>query len=561
MSAHVDTPTLVLGGAVLAALALTYKLRPPPSQIHPFLLGRQAASAPTRNERESPVYRSSANGGVRAPYRPDRALRTLADIVARTQTCFEGGGRGLWLTGGDRLLDVVTALRAGLVNALASTPGRVLVAVEDPTDALLVTLALATSQHKPIVIAPGSAVPADLDFAAVVRTQNALPANFTAAKVINLDEADREDAQELLATGKQLVADGKDGAASAGDAGDLALSLVSEGIRLDLTNQNLTASLVSWTSLFPPSPKPTKPTIKDFVLSFHHPSTPYGLGLALMLIYHSASLSFAALPDLDEDADNDVAAEALVSVLSPKDAPPTTLIFAPAATLAEPLYKLLLLKMLGDSSFIVRQARDGKLRLLREGSVSKQTFWDSLLFKGLRKDVRLSHLRALFLASPPALAQSRLETLRSALGCPVVPTLEHALLVAPLANAHMWDVQRLPPPGLRGPLTGAEKNHVGAPTLGVEIKLSGKEDEIAAGRIKGEILLRSPLLPHPSTLPSSLLSTDSSLPQLPPYPGQSASSSGGGSGAEGGAGEGASSRWLRTGVHAEMSTEGTLWLQ
>lgn len=268
MSAHVDTPTLVLGGAVLAALALTYKLRPPPSQIHPFLLGRQAASAPTRNEHESPVYRSSANGGVRAPYRPDRAVRTLTDVVARTQTCFEGGGRGLWLKGGDKLLDVVTALRAGLVNALASTPGRVLVAVEDPTgplsphpllsrthsfahswrtaDALLVTLALATSQHKPIVIAPGSAVPADLDFAAVVRTQNALPANFTAAKVINLDEADREDAQELLATGKQLVADGKDGAASAGDAGDLALSLVSEGIRLDLTNQVRSLRRIDW---------------------------------------------------------------------------------------------------------------------------------------------------------------------------------------------------------------------------------------------------------------------------------------------------------------------------
>lgn len=64
-----------------------------------------------------------------------------------------------------------------------------------------------------------------------------------------------------------------------------------------------------------------------------------------------------------------------------------------------------------------------------------------------------------------------------------------------------------------------------------------------------QILVRTPVLPAPTSLPSSLRITDETLPQLPPYPGQAASTTSAGQ------------KWLRTGVSAEMSTEGTLWLQ
>ncbi|BGP45970.1 hypothetical protein JCM10450v2_001809 [Rhodotorula kratochvilovae] len=542
---HVDTPTLALGGAVLIALALTYKLRPPPPQIHPFLLGRQSLPAPTRKEGESPVYASAANGGVRAPWRPDRTIRTLADILASSQTCLEGGERGTWIRGGEKLVDLVAALRAGLANKLAGVSGRVLVVVDDPTDALLVTLALATSPLKPIIVAPGSSIPDSLDVSDIVKASDR-EVNFGDAKFVDL--GDKEAAQDLLATGRTLAAEGKDAAHAAGETGDLALTVVSEGVPLDFTNQNLTASLVAWLSLFPASPQATKPTLKDSVLSFHHPSTPQGLGLALAVIYQSASLSFPALPptDLDEEA----TADALCDILAPK--PPATLLFAPAATLDHPLYTLILQKILGDSSIIVRQARDGKLRLLREGTVSKLTFWDSLLWKGLRKDIHLTSLRGLFLtATSPSTAvlQSHLDTFRSALGCPVVPLLGHAALLAPLANGNMWDVQRLPPPGARD-LGGEERGHVGAVTAGMEIKLVGEEADFSSGRVRGEIFLRTPVLPHPSSLPAALLTTDISLPQLPPFPGQ----------ASGGAPQEEGSKWFRTGLRAEMSTEGTLWL-
>lgn len=64
--------------------------------------------------------------------------------------------------------------------------------------------------------------------------------------------------------------------------------------------------------------------------------------------------------------------------------------------------------------------------------------------------------------------------------------MAHPTFLAPLCAAHMFDVQRLPPPGAKR-LRGNEKNHVGPPTLGIEMKIVGNEDEIAAGRIKGEV--------------------------------------------------------------------------
>jgi hypothetical protein len=191
----------------------------------------------------------------------------------------------------------------------------------------------------------------------------------------------------------------------------------------------------------------------------------------------------------------------------------------------------------------------------------------------------LTRLRGLFLSAPPALDQSRFETLRAALGCPVAQTLAHPVLLSPLCAAHMFDVQRLPPPGAKR-LRGNEKNHVGPPTLGMEVKLVGDEDEIEAGRIKGQvrrrfgvicsscssinaiqanlilpfgvvnvqIVVRTPVLPLPATLDPSRLASDTSLPALPLYPGEEYPL------------QKAAPIWYKTGIVAEISTEGTVWI-
>jgi len=144
--------------------------------------------------------------------------------------------------------------------------------------------------------------------------------------------------------------------------------------------------------------------------------------------------------------------------------------------------------------------------------------------KGLRKDIHLTSLRALFLsvsapsstsASPSpsssssgagAIPQSYLDTLRCALGCPVVPLLAHPALVAPAAAGHMWDVQRLPPPG-KTRLAGDERGHVGAVGAGCEVKLVGDEGDFEKGRVRGEV--RS-LFSSPYSLLSLSLSSLSS---------------------------------------------------
>lgn len=128
-----NTATALLGVGIATALGATYLTRPAAPLAHPFLLGRQSIIARTRNGSESPVYSSSSTGGMRAPLRPEKRLRTIEDILAESKSLFEGGVRGNWANGGDKVTDLVQALRAGLLSTLGSGEGKVAVLVEDPT--------------------------------------------------------------------------------------------------------------------------------------------------------------------------------------------------------------------------------------------------------------------------------------------------------------------------------------------------------------------------------------------------------------------------------------------
>lgn len=140
--------------------------------------------------------------------------------------------------------------------------------------------------------------------------------------------------------------------------------------------------------------------------------------------------------------------------------------------------------MMGDAPGIIRHARDGKLRLLRKGILTTDTFWDSILFGGIRKDANLSKLKGLFLSGP--MEQNKSDFFRIATSCSVVSTLEHNLLLTPLSAGNMWDFQRLPPPS-KLTIDGSEFGHVGAPSVGLELKLRGDEVEISNGRMYGEV--------------------------------------------------------------------------
>ncbi|SCV69040.1 BQ2448_2060 [Microbotryum intermedium] len=573
----IDHTTVLLGVIAVVLIGVAVFLRPPPPQTHPFLLGRQSTSAPTRKPTESPIYGSSSTGGVRAPIRPDKSVKRLSDVLERSKTCFEGGEQGsVWIHRGDKLLDIVLAIKHGLLSTLGNGEEPVAVVIEHPADAFVATLALSLTSHRPIVIAPGSKIPADLDpvgaiiySASLLSTVQFIPGSSEAKTIVlGASETDGENdndesepstiAADLLVTGRSLLAEGKEAGKPSSDDNevdpkDVALTIVSDGVALPLTHINLTASIVSFSTLFLSSPKPLRPTIYDSLLSLHHPSTSYGFGLALFTVYTSCSLALRTLPD-------DATHEDLEQLIAPtrSNGPPATLVFGPTSRLSFPLYRLLLSRMLGDSAAIIRQARNGKIRLLREGVITRDSVWDSLLFKGVRKDAHLTRLRAVFFTCSGGedddmglpLEQARSEMFKATLGIPVVSVLAHSAICGPVANSIYYDAQRLPRPDETRD-EASDRTHVGAPSVGVELKLIGcDEAQIKQEqRFKGEIVVRTPVLPHPKTLPTKSMITDGELPALPPYPN-----------AKKAADEDNPSKWFRTGIQAEMGKEGAIWL-
>lgn len=79
------------------------------------------------------MYTNSSSSGLRAPLRPEKKIKTLYDILEGSLSLSEGGARGTWIKGGEKLVTVVMQLRAGLLGSLGSAPGTVAVLVEDPT--------------------------------------------------------------------------------------------------------------------------------------------------------------------------------------------------------------------------------------------------------------------------------------------------------------------------------------------------------------------------------------------------------------------------------------------
>jgi hypothetical protein len=177
----------------------------------------------------------------------------------------EGGQRGSWVKGGEKITELVKIIRAGLLSKFGKGSGKVVVAIEDPTgsyqfsfsdlsrcadpalfrlDALLVTLALATSSYKPIVIAPGSSIPDESDIVGIVHSitkfvsARGVSANPDAVVILLGDESDVAD--DIFATGKAIVSGGGGGPEEVGksspsEPSDLALTVISEGISLDFS--------------------------------------------------------------------------------------------------------------------------------------------------------------------------------------------------------------------------------------------------------------------------------------------------------------------------------------
>lgn len=116
MDVDLDETTYVLLGVLGLVALVSYLSRPAQPPTHPFLLGRQAVVARTRQQGETPVYSSSASasGPFASTLRPENHVKTLGDVVKDAPSCSD-----------------LPALARGLVGLLPHN-GRVAVLISDP---------------------------------------------------------------------------------------------------------------------------------------------------------------------------------------------------------------------------------------------------------------------------------------------------------------------------------------------------------------------------------------------------------------------------------------------
>lgn len=109
------------------------------------------------------------------------------------------------------------------------------------SDALIVTLALILTNFTPLVVGPGSSLPSDVELSAIIQSSTVFtPAPGLSASPdaihIQLGGDDCSAAQDILATGRTLIADGNAPEVAEAQAGDVALTIVSNGVGLNLTH-------------------------------------------------------------------------------------------------------------------------------------------------------------------------------------------------------------------------------------------------------------------------------------------------------------------------------------
>ena len=379
------------------------------------------------------------------------------------------------------------------------------------------TLALATaSAHPPVVLQSGAKVQAQV-VAVICSADLAHEAQELAGRVVTFGKGGVSRTEVSEQGAAALSAPGGEDLATP-EIKDVALSFVAGDVELPVTHLMITAALSSLLSSYPNTPKPMRPTASDHVLSLLHPATPFGFTIALLALYTRASLTLASTYE----------------AITQEEA--TTILYLPARVapkieddLRRPLSKF----------YLGERALASKIALAREGVLTKSTIWDRLYMSNVGVLPRVRYV-----AFDGLVRQRALETIRGVLGAPAVALKSHPLMLAPLTVAMMWDTQRLPPPALsrRQRPTGTEDSHVGTVPLNVELKIVGKEDDMAAEKYRGELLVRSPTLSNASVLP---VHADSELPQLPPAPGAKAAPP---------------AKWMRTGLYAEVAPEGTFWL-
>jgi len=151
-----------------------------------------------------------------------------------------------------------------------------------------------------------------------------------------------------------------------------------------------------------------------------------------------------------------------------------------------------ILKKATRSFFLYPFARRQKLAGVTDGFITRDSLWDRLVFDGARTKVigdSAATLRAV-VVSGGSLPAVLMTPARMALSVPLVNAFTHPLVAGPVLASHPFDLQDFTQEGMGEDVIA----HVGPPSVNVEAKLIGVDDEKVenGGDPVGVLLVRGP---------------------------------------------------------------------
>ncbi|CAE6528586.1 unnamed protein product [Rhizoctonia solani] len=519
LTSYDDVTLLLLSGLILTVTAGIVSRSEP--LAHPLVLGQQSEPSKVRRPTESAVYRNYGVGMyMPLPTRPKREVQTVNNFV-QSEANHERVLFGVKITNAE-LQDRISTLGAGLVRKLNLAPrdSSVLMLLDDSFEYLASVLALSACSVTPITIShlqllnpvlsvhPPSAIIVQSRFLHTLLEQLA-DEKEAGLHLIVVGEIDDIALSHARKTGIQLIPwedvleSGAEplnlSAADPPTSNDVfMISYYADDIgqpkAVQFTHQNMTAAVVSNRALFSVS---TPLSGSDRVLSSFSMNTPFGMGVVFQALWEGASFSAKSNIGLFKSESE----KAEDSVFAAVAASRPTILYVLPSELASLSSNVL---ATAKGSFLYTLAWKRKMGALLEGSLSRTTPWDRVVFEEARVKWSLSDLRSVVTAGEPS-DPSTQAICSIAMSVPIARAHIHPLSASPILASHPLDLQRhFPATG--GSQMSKDPLHVGPPAPSVEVKLVGvSENEIETGNDpRGELLIRGTSVGTPvseSTVP------------------------------------------------------------
>jgi len=505
LTSYDDTTLVLLSGLILTVTAGIISRSEP--LAHPLVLGQQSEPSKVRRPSESAVYRNYGVGMyMPLPTRPKRDVQTINNFVQPDAT-HQRLLFGKKITNTE-LQAQVSALGSGLTGKLNLAPrdSSVLLLLEDGFEYFVSVLALSACSVTPITLShlqllnpvlsvhPPSAIIVQSSFLHTLLEQLAdeKEAGLNVVVVGDIDAVAQSHARNtginLIRWMDVLQSNSEDLKLAASDlptANDVFMisyygDELGQPKAVQLTHQNMTAAVVSARGLFPVA---SSMSASDRILSSFSMNTPFGMAVAFHALFEGTS--FSTKPNIGLfKTESDRAEQTISAAIS--STKPTILFVLPSELVS--LSSAVLAKAKG--SFLYTLAWGRKMGALLEGSISRTTPWDRVVFEDARTKCDLADLRNVVTAGEPS-DPSTQAICSIAMSVPIARAHIHPLSASPILASHPLDLQRhFPATG--GSRMSKDPLHVGPPAPSVEVKLVGvSESDIEAGNDpRGELLIR-----------------------------------------------------------------------